>query len=65
MKEYKSNAALRAFYLFAASTIWLGIWLTGFSESSWVFYVPATTFMFAAITGFCPSLIAFRKVMNH
>jgi len=65
MKNYKSNAPLRAFYLFAASTIWLGIWLTGFSVSSWVFYVPGVTFTFAAITGFCPSLIAFRLAMKQ
>ena len=65
MKAYKSNAPLRAFYLFAASTIWLGIGLTGFSETSWVFYVPAITFIFGAITGYCPSLIVFRKTMNQ
>ena len=65
MNSYKSNAPLRAFYLFAANTIWLGIWLTGLTESSWVFYVPGITFTFAAITGFYPSLIMFRKVMNQ
>lgn len=65
MKQYKSNASLRAFYVFAATTIWLGIWLTGVSEASWVFYIPGVTFVFAAITGFCPSLIAFRKVLNQ
>lgn len=65
MSTYKSNASLRAFYLFAASAIWLGIWLTGFSQSSWVLYVPGVTFVFAAITGFCPSLIFFRKTMNQ
>lgn len=65
MSVYKSNAPLRAVYLFSASVIWLGIWLTGFAESSWVLYVPATTMMFAAVTGFCPSLITFRKVMNQ
>jgi len=65
MNKYKSNASLRAFYLFGASTIWLGVWLTGFTQASWVFYVPGTTFLFAAATGFCPSLIAFRKVMNQ
>jgi hypothetical protein len=65
MNQYKSNAPLRVFYLFGASVIWLGIWLTGFSEASWVLYVPAVTFVFAAITGFCPSLITFRKAMGQ
>jgi len=65
MSFYKSNASLRAFYLFVASAIWLGIWLTGFSQSSWVLYVPGVTLIFAAIIGFCPSLIVFRKAMNQ
>lgn len=65
MNKFKSNAPLRVFYLFAASAIWLGIWLTGFTQASWVLYVPATTFVFAAATGFCPSLITFRKVMDQ
>lgn len=65
MSTYKSNTSLRAFYLFAATTIWLGVWLTGFSVASWVFYVPGTTFLFAAFTGYCPSLIAFKKVFSQ
>jgi hypothetical protein len=65
MSTYKSNMPLRAFYLFAASAIWLGIWLTGFAQASWVLYVPATTFIFGAVTGYCPSLITFRKAMGQ
>jgi len=65
MSAYKSNIPLRAFYLFAAGMIWLGIWQTGFSQSSWILYVPAITFIFGGITGYCPSLIAFRKVMHQ
>ena len=65
MSKFKSNAPLRVFYLFAATVIWLGIWLTGFSQSSLVLYVPAIGFVFAAVTGFCPSLIVLRKAMNH
>ena len=65
MNSYKSDTPLRMFYLFAASMIWLGIMLTGFSEASWVFYVPGITFTIAAITGFCPSLIVIRKALNQ
>ena len=65
MSDYKSNASLRAFYLFAASAMWLGIWHTGFTAASWILYVPATTFIFGAITGYCPSWIGFRVLMRE
>lgn len=65
MNAYKSNMSLRAFYLFAAGVIWLGIWQTGFSQSSWILYVPALTFIFGGVVGYCPSLIAFRRVMHQ
>lgn len=65
MNDYKSNTSLRAFFMFAASTIWLGIILTGFGESSWILYLPSITFTFAAVTGYCPSLIGFRKLLNQ
>lgn len=64
MKKLISPSPLRAFYLFASSIIWLGIYLTGFEQASWVLYVPATTFMFAAITGICPSYILFGYFMS-
>ncbi len=34
--------------------------LTGFRVVSWVLYVPAVFFSFAAITGICPGLILAR-----
>ena len=55
MNEYKSNAPLRAFYIFAASAIWLGIMLTGFSEASWVLYVPGITFVLLRSQGSVPA----------
>lgn len=65
MDKYRSNTPLRLFYVFMASMIWLGIWQTGFAESSLFFYIPGVTLIFATITGFCPSLIAIRKVMDR
>ncbi|MHB1942825.1 MAG: hypothetical protein ACYCP0_07195 [Acidiferrobacteraceae bacterium] len=62
MPPYTISSAMRVFFLFAASVLWLGIWLTGFSVVSWVLYVPPSFFSFAAVTGICPGLILARLV---
>lgn len=62
MSRYTISLAMRSFFLFAASVLWLGIWLTGFSVVSWVLYVPPSFFTFAAVTGICPGLILARLV---
>ncbi len=51
MGKYKISPAMRFFFLFSGSVIWLGIWLTGFSVAYWLLYVPACFFYFAALTG--------------
>ena len=58
--RYGISPALRALFLFAGSVLWVGITLTGFRVVSWVLYVPAVFFSFAAITGICPGLILAR-----
>jgi hypothetical protein len=58
MTIIKSSTPMRVFFLFASSFLWLGIWLTGFSLVHWVLYLPTAAFLFAALTGICPSLIA-------
>ena len=60
MSRYTISSALRALFLFAACVLWTGIALTGFRVVSWVLYVPAAFFSFAAITGICPGLILAR-----
>lgn len=65
MSTYKSNLPLRLFYLFVAGTIWLGIYMTGFSAASWILYIPAITLIIGAMTGYCPSLISFRKALHQ
>ncbi len=62
MSRYTIGPAMRAFFLFAASVLWLGIGLTGFSVVSWVLYIPPSFFTFAAVTGICPGLILARFV---
>ncbi len=63
MGKYKISPAMRFFFLFSGSVIWLGIWLTGFSVAYWLLYVPACFFYFAALTGICPGLILSRLVL--
>lgn len=62
MKKYMISPAMRSFFLFTGSVMWLGIWLTGFSVVNWLLYFPASFFYFAALTGICPGLILSRFV---
>ncbi len=63
MGNYKISSAMRYFFLFTGSITWLGIWLTGFSLVRWLLYVPPTLFYFAALTGICPGLLLWRRVL--
>lgn len=64
MQRYMIGREMRFFFLFTASVIFAGIWLTGFSTVHWLLYVPVTFFYFAAITGICPGLIISRMVFR-
>ncbi|HHJ14370.1 MAG TPA: hypothetical protein ENJ79_08355 [Gammaproteobacteria bacterium] len=57
MKITKASPAVRFFFLFISSVIWLGIWQTGFSTAHWILYLPAVFLSFAAISGICPGLL--------
>ena len=63
MKFFIAPAWMRAFLLGASAVLWLGIWLTGFSIASWILYLPAVMFLFAAATGICPGAIMTRKIL--
>lgn len=65
MKKYKIDAATRFFFLFSASVVSLGIWLTGFSTAHWLLYAMPVLFYFAALTGLCPGLILWRLVLRE
>lgn len=58
----KIGNAMRFFFFVTGSTVWLGIWLTGFGVAHWVLYIPAVFFYFAALTGICPGLIISSKL---
>lgn len=64
MKLFVAPAWLRAFLLFSGMVVWIGIWDTGFRIASWIFYIPAVMFVFAALTGICPGLILTRAVLK-
>lgn len=62
MNKYKIGSAMRFFFLVTGTIVWLGIWLTGFSNVHWLLYVPGVFFYFAVITGICPGLIIARLI---
>jgi len=65
MQYFKASPAVRLFLFFVGSVIWGGIALSGFYEVHWLLYVPATFFIFAAVSGFCPGLIISRMLMRE
>jgi len=60
----KMAASMKAFFLFVGIILWAGIWLTGFETVHWLLYIPATFFLFSAITGICPGMILFKEVFR-
>ena len=56
------SKAQRFFFLVSGAVLWLGIALTGFRTVHWLLYLPAGFFLFAAVTGICPSLVISRKL---
>jgi hypothetical protein len=55
---------MRIWLIVMAAILWAGIYITGFSNVSWVLYVPAVGFIFTAITGFCPGYSAINKMLG-
>lgn len=53
---------MRIFFAFMSCMLWAGIYFTGFITVNWLLYLPAAVSLFAAITGFCPSLTAINKI---
>lgn len=60
----KMNTSLKAFFLCVGLVLWAGIWLTGFDIVHWLLYVPATFFLFSAVTGICPGIIFFKEIFK-
>lgn len=64
MRKYMVGKDMRFLFLFSATLLLIGIWLTGFSTVHWLLYVPLVFFYFAAITGICPGLIISRLMLG-
>ena len=60
----KASKSMRIWFAFMASVLWIGVYLTGFSNVNWVVYLPTVGFTFAALTGICPSQISVFKLMG-
>jgi uncharacterized membrane protein len=60
----KIQLAMKVFFFFTGLVLWAGIWLTGFDVAHWLLFLPATFFLFAAITGICPGLILFNEIFR-
>jgi hypothetical protein len=65
MKKHIIGNALRLTFIFMASLIWLGLWLTGFNTVHWLLYLPAAFMAFAGITGICPGLIMNKLILKE
>ena len=61
----RMDLAMKAFFLFVGLFMWAGIWLTGFDVVHWLLYIPATFFLFSAITGICPGIIFFKELFRE
>lgn len=64
MSKYMIGSAMRFFFLFSGTVLWVGIWLTGFAVVHWLLYLPAVFFYFAAATGICPGMIVSRMLFR-
>jgi hypothetical protein len=60
----KSPKSMRVWFAVVGVVLWSGIYLTGFSHVHWLIYVPATAFVFSAITGICPGQMAIFKMFG-
>lgn len=65
MNISRQPAAIRFFLLVIGTTIWIGIWHTGFGVASWVLYIPAVFLLFAAISGVCPGIILSKMLFKE
>jgi len=61
--EEEIMTALRMVYLTMAVVIFLGISLTGFTNVHWVLYVPVVMLTFAGLTGLCPGLVFWSRII--
>ncbi|TXH67237.1 MAG: hypothetical protein E6Q83_18335 [Thiothrix sp.] len=62
MTMSKIGCPMRSVFAVMAALMWLGIFLTGFKNVSWVLYLPAIGVTVAAISGVCMGAMLFGKL---
>jgi len=60
----KIGKSVRVFFTFISIIMWLGIWLTGFSQTHWLLYLPASLLLFSGLTGISPGLYLTKKFLK-
>ncbi len=58
----RASLEMKVWFALFGIIIWLGIYLTGFSNVHWLLYIPAVALIFAAVTGICPSQLLVTKL---
>ncbi|TSJ44510.1 hypothetical protein FO440_10130 [Mucilaginibacter corticis] len=57
--------SMRIWFAMMAAMLWAGIYITGFTNASWLLYVPATGLMIALAMGFCPVQRMIAKMLGE
>ncbi|VAW79999.1 hypothetical protein MNBD_GAMMA12-2708 [hydrothermal vent metagenome] len=55
-------SAIRVTFILASVFLWIGFYLSGFTNIHWIAYLPAIMMPVAGIIGFCPSTWMLGKV---
>lgn len=61
----KALNSMRIWFAMMGVMLWIGIYLTGFANASWVLYVPASGLMIALALGFCPVQSMIAKMLGE
>lgn len=64
MSTPRMVSAQRMMYFSIAAVVFIGIMLTGFSNVHWFLYIPVVFLIFAGVTGFCPGLVFWSRIMH-
>jgi len=60
----RASKEMRIWFALFGIILWFGIYLTGFSVVHWILYVPSAGFIFAAVTGICPSQMMVSSIFG-
>lgn len=55
-------SAQRMLFFTVAALLFIGIWLSGWTQVHWLLYLPAGMLVFAGVTGICPGLMLYQKL---